>query len=68
MEVLVPEIRRLPPGDSVQAFAAADTAHVGIDRYDVATHGVLSWHAWMREPGIATFAAPFHYIWPGELT
>ena len=66
MEVLVPELRRLPAGSSVRAFEA-DPAHVGIDRYDVAAQGVVSWHAWMRETGITTFAAPFRYVWPGEL-
>jgi hypothetical protein len=65
-EVLVPELQRLPPGDSVRAFAA-DPVHVGIDRYDVATQGVVSWHAFLREAGIATFVAPFRYAWPGEL-
>jgi hypothetical protein len=66
MEVLVPELRRLPPGESVRAFAT-DPAHVGIDRYDVATQGVVSWHAWMQETEMPTFAAPFRYVWPGEL-
>jgi SAM-dependent methyltransferase len=66
MEVLVPELRRLPPGDSVRAFAA-DRVHVGIDRYEFATQDVVSWHAWLQESGIQTFAAPFRYVWPGEL-
>ena len=66
MEVMVPELRRLPAGEDVLASEVAPP-HVGIDRYDVATQGLVSWHAWTWDTSIETFAAPFRYVWPAEL-
>jgi SAM-dependent methyltransferase len=68
MEVLVPELRRLPPGETLLA-SGLEPPHVGIDRYDVATQGVVSWHAWLGEGdgNVENFAAPFRYVWPAEL-
>ncbi len=66
MEVLVPELRRLPPGDTVRGFAVTP-AHLGFDEYDVATQGVVSHHYWLTGGELETFSAPFRYVWPSEL-
>jgi SAM-dependent methyltransferase len=66
MEVMVPELRRLPPGTSVRAFAT-DPEHLGFEQYDVATQQSVSFHVWERDGRIETFDAPFRYVWPAEL-
>ncbi len=35
VEVVVPDLRRLPPGETVRAFTSTPT-HLGFDEYDVA--------------------------------
>ena len=66
IEVVIPELRRLPPGDSVRAFTVTPT-HLGFDEYDVATQGVVSHHYWITADGLETFSAPFRSVWPSEL-
>jgi hypothetical protein len=66
IEVLVPELRRLPPGDTVRAFTVTP-AHLGFDEYDVAAQGLVSHHYWLTDGAVETFAAPFRYVWPSEL-
>ena len=66
MEVMVPELRRLPPGDPVRAFSLTPE-HLGVEEYDVATQTSWSHHAWVTEGTVETFAAPFRYVWPAEL-
>ena len=38
IKVMVPELQRLPPGETLHVFDASDT-HWGIDEYDVANQG-----------------------------
>ncbi|HWF14770.1 MAG TPA: class I SAM-dependent methyltransferase [Acidimicrobiales bacterium] len=66
IEVMVPELRRLPPGETVRMFSV-DPAHLGFEEYDVVTQGSISHHIWDRDGEIATFSAPFRYVWPAEL-
>ena len=66
MEVIVPALRRLPPGETVLPFTVT-ARHVGVDEYDVATQGVVSHHYWPNGTEVETFAAPFRYVWPSEL-
>ena len=62
----MPELRRLPPGETVRMFAA-DPAHLGFEEYDVVTQGSVSHHHWDRDGRMESFAAPFRYVWPAEL-
>jgi SAM-dependent methyltransferase len=67
IEVVVPDLQRLPPGETFRAFDVSDT-HLGIDEYDVATQRLIS-HHYYRTPD-ATFresSGPFRYVWPAEL-
>jgi SAM-dependent methyltransferase len=67
IEVHVPDLRRLPYGESFALFDVSE-AHVGIDQYDVATQGLVS-HHWQRDAA-GTFrrsSGPFRYVWPSEL-
>jgi SAM-dependent methyltransferase len=66
IEVLVPGLRRLPPGERYQAFAVTPN-HLGFDEIDVATQHLVSHHYWVFDGRIETFSPPFRYVWPSEL-
>jgi SAM-dependent methyltransferase len=66
IEVYIPELQRLPPGETIHAFDLTPT-HVGFEEYDVATQIAYSHHYWMVDGQIETFSAPFRYVWPSEL-
>jgi SAM-dependent methyltransferase len=66
VEVIVPELRRLPPGERVHAFTVTPT-HLGFDEFEPATQSSWSHHYWVTESGFETFSAPFRYVWPAEL-
>jgi SAM-dependent methyltransferase len=62
VEVHVPELRRLPPGERFVVFHVGEN-HVGVDEYDVATQGLVSHHVTARGKS----SMPFRYVWPAEL-
>jgi SAM-dependent methyltransferase len=66
IEVLVPGLRRLPPGETFQPFDVSPT-HLGFDEYDVARQGLVSHHYWIADGEVEVFSSPFRYVWPSEL-
>jgi SAM-dependent methyltransferase len=66
IEVGVPELRRLPPGETGHAFHVGEDRW-GIDEYEVATQGLTSHHFRLREGRVEYFSLPFRYVWPSEL-
>ncbi len=66
IEVLVPGLRRLPPGEIFQVFDVTPT-HLGFDEYDVARQGLVSHHYWIADGRAEIFSPPFRYVWPSEL-
>jgi SAM-dependent methyltransferase len=66
IEVIVPELRRLPPVETVRMFVL-DPVHLAFDEYDVASQRSVSHHYWDHGDRIETFSAPFRYVWPAEL-
>jgi len=66
IEVMVPRLRRLPPGERYQPFHVSPT-HVGFDEYDVALQGLVSHHYWIEEGEVEVSSPPFRYVWPSEL-
>jgi SAM-dependent methyltransferase len=66
IEVLVPGLQRLPPGETFQPFAVEPT-HLGFDEYDVARQGLVSHHYWVDGDKVQVFSPPFRYVWPSEL-
>jgi SAM-dependent methyltransferase len=67
MEVMVPELRRLPPGERVRAFTVTPT-HLGFDEVtDFVAQRSWSHHYWLIDGTLETFSAPFRYVWPSEL-
>jgi SAM-dependent methyltransferase len=66
IEVGVPQLQRLPPGETVRAFAIGET-HLGFDEFDVATQGLVSHHYRVGDGALERHAVPFRYVWPAEL-
>jgi SAM-dependent methyltransferase len=66
IEVLVPGLRRLPPGEIFQPFDVSPT-HLGFDEYDVVRQGLVSHHYWIEDGKVEAFSPPFRYVWPSEL-
>jgi SAM-dependent methyltransferase len=66
IEVGIPQLQRLPPGETVRPFTVTPT-HLGFDEYDVANQGLISHHCWMLDGRAETLSAPFRYVWPAEL-
>ena len=66
IKVMVPELRRLPPGEMLHVFDASDT-HWGIDEYDVANQGLVSHHFEDVDGRLERSSIPFRYVWPSEL-
>jgi SAM-dependent methyltransferase len=66
IEVMVPELRRLPPGETFHVFTGHEN-HWGIDEYDVANQGLVSHHWEVVDGNLDTFSMPSRYVWPAEL-
>jgi SAM-dependent methyltransferase len=66
IELYIPKLRRLPPGETVHPFAITPT-HLAFEEYDVATQIAYSHHYWVEAGQLQTFSAPFRYAWPSEL-
>ena len=66
VEVMVPELRRLPPGENFHVFASSDS-HWGVDEYDVAKQGLVSHHISVVDGKLDTLSVPFRFVWPAEL-
>jgi SAM-dependent methyltransferase len=66
IEVLVPGLQRLLPGETFQVFHGSAN-YWGIDEYDVATQAVTSHHLQDLDGRLERFSAPFRYVWPSEL-
>jgi SAM-dependent methyltransferase len=62
VEVGVPDLQRLPPGERYVAFSVRDD-YVGVDEYDVVRQRLVSHH---QSTG-RRLSMPFRYVWPSEL-
>ena len=66
IEVYIPELQRLPPGETIHAFTVTPT-HLAFEEYDVATQIAFSHHYLVVDGQLEIFSAPFRYVWPSEL-
>ena len=66
IEVGVPDLQRLPPGQTILAFHVSENRW-GLDEYEVATQGLTSHHFEIVDGRVERFSAPFRYAWPSEL-
>ncbi|MEV0123751.1 class I SAM-dependent methyltransferase [Streptomyces sp. NPDC050703] len=69
VELWVPELRKLPPGQRAMVWESA-TGYIGLDTYDVLHQQVVS-HHFRFDAGAGREArllrSPHRYIWPSEL-
>ncbi|WP_084716230.1 class I SAM-dependent methyltransferase [Saccharothrix syringae] len=67
VELWVPELRRLPPGQRATVWHT-EPGYIGLDVYDVLRQQVVSHHFTFDEDGRARLdRSPHRYIWPDEL-
>jgi SAM-dependent methyltransferase len=66
VEVGVPALQRLPPGETFRVFHASETRW-GFDEYDVASQGLTSHHLEIVDGRLERLSIPFRYTWPAEL-
>lgn len=72
VEVGLPGLRRLPPGQDTVPFTVAPNTdgggYVGFDQYDVVTQEFTSNHVRVSADGKGWFRRiPFRYAWPAEM-
>jgi SAM-dependent methyltransferase len=67
VEVIVPQLRRVPPGEPARVFTL-EPDHVGIETFDDVA-GQIAWsHHWIVAGGrLVRHSAPYRYVWPSEL-
>jgi SAM-dependent methyltransferase len=66
VEVMIPQLRRLPPGQTVLPYQHSDTGWA-YDVYDTATQASSSNYVKVVD-GVGSFwSVPFRYVWPAEL-
>jgi SAM-dependent methyltransferase len=67
IEVMVPALRLLPPGETIHVFSYRSPTQFGFDEYDVAGQGLVSHHYGERRDGsFGRSSIPFRYAWPAE--
>jgi SAM-dependent methyltransferase len=66
IEVHVPELRRLPPGQNVVPFHVSPTRWA-FDIYDAATQAMSSNYIEVVDGRGRYTSIPFRYVWPAEL-
>lgn len=67
IETMVPELRRLSPGETFLPFDVS-SRHIGFDEYvDLVNQILLSHHYHIDGDRVRTSSSPFRYVWPAEL-
>jgi SAM-dependent methyltransferase len=67
IELWVPELRKLPPGQQATVWAS-EPGYIGLDTYDVLHQQVISHHFHFGSGDRAElFRSPHRYVWPAEL-
>jgi SAM-dependent methyltransferase len=62
----VPDLQRLPAGETIRAFHVSESRW-GFDEYDVAAQGLTSHHFRIVDGRAERLSIPFRYAWPAEL-
>lgn len=67
IEVFVPILQKLPPGETIRTFLRTEDRH-SFDEYDVVTQLLHSHHYFYGDDGTYELSsAPYRYVWPAEL-
>jgi hypothetical protein len=66
VELQIPQLRRIPPGESTHPFRVTDE-HLGFDTYEFAEQRLTSHHYWLAGDHAHRFDSHHRYAWPAEL-
>ncbi len=67
IELIVPQLRRVPPGERGWVFTL-EPDHIGIETFDDVANQIAWSHHWITVDGrFVQQSAPFRYVWPAEL-
>lgn len=66
IENYIPQLRRLPPGQTVVPFTVTRD-HLGFEEYDTAAQIAWSHHYWVTGGQLENRSTPHRYLWPSEL-
>lgn len=68
IELWIPELRKLPPGQQAVVWAV-ETGYIGLDTYDLQKQHVVSHHFQFDQDGhkVELLRSKHRYIWPSEL-
>jgi SAM-dependent methyltransferase len=67
LELIVPQLRRVPPGQNAWVFTLQPD-HVGIETFDDVVGQIASSQHWIESGGrLVRHSAPYRYVWPAEL-
>ena len=66
VEVEIPPLRRLPPGQTALPFRVTPS-RLGFDELETANQRGVSHHYWVADGTFEVFAMPYRYVWPSEL-
>jgi SAM-dependent methyltransferase len=66
VEVMVPALGRLAPGETFHVVRA-DKTGLAFDEYDLANQGLVSHHVDFAAGRAERASIPFRYVWPAEL-
>jgi SAM-dependent methyltransferase len=67
VQVIVPQLRRVPPGETARVFTL-EADHIAIETFEDLA-GQIAWsHHWIEADGrLVRHSAPYRYVWPSEL-
>ena len=66
IEVFVPAVQRLPPGETARPFHVGEHS-LGFDTFDLVKQRLVSHHYWIEDGAARTFHSPHRFVWPSEL-
>jgi len=66
VEVMVPDLQRLPFGQTIRPYHASENKW-DFDEYDIVHQGLISHHSKVVDGVLEQNSIPFRYAWPSEL-
>ncbi len=66
VEVFVPDLQRLPPGETARPFSIGEH-HLGFDTYDLVGQQLVPHHYRVRDGDCGVFRSRHRYAWPSQL-
>ena len=67
VEVAMPQLQRLPVGQTINPFFYESPTRFGLDEYDIANQRLISHHYAEQDGTFGPSSIPFRYVWPSEL-